>query len=445
MKKRQLSKGVVAMGLATTMIFASNGVHVKADDGVSMTVWIAKTFSDEADKQLEERIKSFAEIDDRVKEVKVETFAGSEGQSKWNAAIESGKLPDVTFLVAAPYANFTEMGLLEDLSDVLADIEQDLGALHPTVAQDMVAEDGSIYAIPVNNSATMLHYRTDYFAEAGLEAPPVTWEEMEETCAKLKEVNPDVYPFGHCISASDDSEAQNLWILRSFGGKLWDEEGNVAVNSPETIEAINYIVNLYNKGYIPPTTIEWDSSGNNKSFLAGESAMALNPTTLYNEIINGAMKDALGQCTAIAPIPLGESETWKEAGRSMLSVFKGVQDVELSKDLLRYVFDAEWYNEYVEMNYPVNVPVFENALEQDEWQSDDGLALVEQSQRESKSFGYPSDDSAVVRADASALQNFMFSKTLIRVISEGQSPEEAVEQFEEELNNLKTEMASQGK
>lgn len=446
-RHNELKKGL-AMGLSVLTVMTGilgNVSYVMAEDSGdrTMTVWIAKTFNENADKQMKERIESFAEYDDRVKEVKVETFAGSEGQPKWNAAIESGNYPDVSFLVAAPYANFSELGLLEDLSDVIKDIETNLGTLDSAVREDMTNADGEIFAVPISNSSTMLHYRTDYFEEAGITEVPTTWTELEETCKKLKEANPDVYPFGHCISASDDSESHNLWILRSFGGRLWDEEGNVVVNSPETLEAVNYIVNLYNEGYVPPTTIEWDSSGNNKSFLAGECAMAINPPTLYNSIINGEMKETLGDITAIAPIPQGENEAWKEPGRNMLSIFKGVDDVELSKDLIRYVFQPEWYNEFMEMNFPVNVPVFSDALEQDTWKDGDGALLVQQSVYENSSFGTPSTDSAVIRADASELQNFMFSKALIRIISEGQSPEDSIAQFETELNDLKAEMQNQ--
>lgn len=452
MRKKRNLKRVLAAGMASVAAFSAvacssgddaSGSGADSEGKRTMTVWIAKTFNDDADKQLEERIKSFAEVDDRVSSINVETFAGSEGQSRWNAAIESGNVPDVSFLVAAPYANFSEMGLLEDLSDVIGDIEEKLGDLYPAVREDMTTDSGEIYAVPISNSATMLHYRTDYFEEAGITTPPTTWEELEEVCEQLKEANPDIYPFGHCISSSDDSEAQNLWILRSFGGRLWDEKGNVSVNSPETYEAIDYIVGLYEAGYIPPATIEWDSSGNNRSFLTGESAIAINPATLYNEIINGEMKDTLGEVTAISPIPQGEYEAWKEPGRNMLSIFKGAPDVELSKDLIRYVFEPEWYNEYMEMNFPVNVPVFNDALQADMWKSGDGLALVEQAEYENKSFGYPSTDSAVIRADASSLQNFLFSKTLIKIISEGQSPEDAVAWLETELNELKSDMASQ--
>lgn len=466
MKKKNLFRKAIALCLtvSTVLTFAGCGSaegtnkeeaavtettetekteNSKAEKERVLTVWIAKTFNAAADEQLAARIQSFAEASDQVSEVKVETFAGSEGQSKWNTAIESGNVPDVSFLVAAPYANFSEMGLLEDVSDVISDIETKLGALYPSVREDMTTDDGKIYAVPISNSATMLHYRTDYFEKAGIAQAPKTWEELESVCAKLKEANPDVYPFGHCISASDDSEAQNLWILRSFGGRLWDKEGNVAVNSPETIQAINYIVGLYNAGYIPPTTIEWDSAGNNKSFLAGESAMAINPATLYNQITTGDMKDTLGVNTAISPLLQSENETWKEPGRNMLSIFKGVEDLALSKELIQYVFEPDWYNEYMAMNFPVNVPVFENALQDDQWKTGDGKSLVEQAEYENSSFGYPSTDAAIVRADASCLQNFMFSKTLIRVISEGSSPEDAVKQLESELNALKEEMKAQ--
>ncbi|HIU75591.1 MAG TPA: extracellular solute-binding protein, partial [Candidatus Pelethocola excrementipullorum] len=235
MKRKGLARRAVAVGVALSMIFtlsacgkgeqdksvsksASNSEAVKTGEGKVLTVWIGKTFNPDADDRLAERFKSFAEVDDRVSEVKVETFPGSEGQVKWNAAIESGNVPDVSFLVAAPYANFSEMGLLEDLSDVIGDIEKNLGSLYPAVKKDMTTSDGSIYGVPLCNASTMLHYRTDLFEKAGIAAPPTSWEEMEEVCEKLSKVCDDgVSPFGHVISASDDSESHNLWILRSFG------------------------------------------------------------------------------------------------------------------------------------------------------------------------------------------------------------------------------------
>ena len=437
--RRAMATGLVAV----TVVSGTPAAMVKAEtkEGVTMTVWAPKSFSSDADKRLEERIKSFADVDDRVAEVKVETFAGSEGQSKWSAAIESGNYPDVSFLVAAPYTNFSELGLLEDVSDVLADVEANVGALDPTMKEDMEDADGNIYALPLSVSATMLHYRTDYFEQAGIETPPTTWEELEEDCKKLQEAVPGVYPFGHAISASDDSESHNLWILRSFGGRLWDEDGNVAIDSPETLKAVEFIKNMYDAGYIPPTTIEWDSAGNNKSFLSGASAMVINLPTLYNEAINGDMKDTMGDVTSMAALPLGENETWKEPGRSVLAIFKGAPDVELSKDLLRYIYDEEWYSEYMDLNYPVNVPAYAKIQEEGIWNEGIGAQLVAQVANENRSFGYPCvDDSAVIRADASSLQNFMFSKMLIKVVTGQETPEDAIKGFAEELENLKEEM-----
>lgn len=439
------TKAYVVMGMAVMLgssLFLGGQTEAKEDTEVTLTAWIAKTFNPDADARLEERIKSFADVNDRVKEVKVETFPQSDGLVKWNAAIESGNVPDVSFIGSDVYNSFVELGVLKELDELVEKIEENSSPIMEGV-KDYLTINGHIYSVPLYSPANMLHYRTDIFEEAGISEAPQTWEEMEEICAILKEKT-DMYPLGLAISNCDDSETANQWILRSFGGRYWDEEGNVVVNSPETINAINYITNLYQQGYVPPTAVEWDSSGNNKTYMSGESAMVINVTTLYNSLLADDLIDTLGKNTSVCHSPLGDYEAWREPGTIMLSVFEDCKNLELSEELLLYVMDSDWYEEYMDMNYPVSVPVYEKTSEAEVWKSGLGKSLMDQctSAMENRSYGYPCTDSAVMRADAQAQKDFLFSKTLLKVILNGQTPEEAVGELEQQLNDLKNEIAN---
>lgn len=436
-------KKFISMIMASSILVTLFGgvQHASAEETVSMTVWIGKTFNPDADAYLEERIKSFAEVNPRIKEITVESFPGTDAMVKYSAAIESGDVPDVTFMSADVYNSFVALGVLTELDDVVETVENSYSPIVENVKNNLTI-GGHIYSIPLYNNANMLTYRTDIFDEAGIKEPPKTWKELKETCEVLMD-STDLYPFGHAISNSDDSETANQWILRSFGGRYWDEEGNVIVNSQETIDAINYVVDLYNSGYIPKSAVEWDSSGNNTSYLGEESAMVINLTTLYNSVTSGDYADTLGKNTAVCALPLGDYQTWKEPGTNMLSIFKDAKYPDLSKELLRFIIDAEWYTSYMDMMYPVSVPVYEESTQAGVWESELGQELVKQSTLENMYYGYPCNDVAVARADAQAQRDFLLSKTLLRVILNGESAEDSVAQLEQELISLKAEMEAQ--
>lgn len=57
----------------------------------------------------------------------------------------------------------------------------------PGVRYFYADSDGKMIGLPFNSSTPLLYYNKDAFAEAGLDAPPATWEEFEAMAPKLKE------------------------------------------------------------------------------------------------------------------------------------------------------------------------------------------------------------------------------------------------------------------
>ena len=64
--------------------------------------------------------------------------------------------------------------------------------------------DNKMYTLPLSKSTEVLYYNATFFAEYGL-TPPTTWDEMEELCARIKEIDPNCIPLGY------DSEAN--WFI----------------------------------------------------------------------------------------------------------------------------------------------------------------------------------------------------------------------------------------
>ncbi len=65
-------------------------------------------------------------------------------------------------------------------------------------------EAGTMYTLPMSKSTEALYYNKTFFEENNLTVP-TTWEEMEELCRKIKEIDPDCVPLGY------DSESN--WFI----------------------------------------------------------------------------------------------------------------------------------------------------------------------------------------------------------------------------------------
>ena len=64
--------------------------------------------------------------------------------------------------------------------------------------------DGKMYTMPFSKSTEVLYYNKTFFEEHDLKVP-TTWDEMEEVCAKIKEIDPESIPLGY------DSESN--WFI----------------------------------------------------------------------------------------------------------------------------------------------------------------------------------------------------------------------------------------
>lgn len=121
-------KKVAALGMAALMA-ASLGAcggsggskGGSGSDSKSLTVWIEKVFSDDANTAMEERIKSFAEENDV--NVNYEFISATDFVTKLNAAIEAGSnIPDITTGAVTKVVNYYPSNPYMDVSDLVDEI-----------------------------------------------------------------------------------------------------------------------------------------------------------------------------------------------------------------------------------------------------------------------------------------------------------------------------------
>lgn len=105
--------------------------------------------------------------------------------------------------------------------------------------------DGLMYTLPFSKSTEVLYYNKTFFEQHNLKVP-TTWDEMEETCKKIKEIDPSSIPLGY------DSEAN--WFItmcEQLNSPYTSANGEHFLFNNETNRAfVRRYRDWYQKGYL---------------------------------------------------------------------------------------------------------------------------------------------------------------------------------------------------
>jgi len=204
-------------------------------DKVKITFW--HVWAENNSDFIKNRVKEFNEMQDAI-EV---TALGDADETKQLTALAGGNSPDIALTFWNNVGPWADRGAIMPLDDFIARDKYDTGAFIPA-AMDRMSVNGKVYALPYTMSmANTLLYNKQMLADAGVEAPPATLEEMFEIAKKVtkKDANGDITAAGFIPNYP---WVDNVFWPIVFGGSFVDEQGNVTPDKPENIEAIAYQV-----------------------------------------------------------------------------------------------------------------------------------------------------------------------------------------------------------
>ena len=105
--------------------------------------------------------------------------------------------------------------------------------------------DGKMYTLPLSKSTEVLYYNKTFFEANGL-TPPKTWEEMEELCKKIKEIDPDCIPLGY-----DDESNWFITMCAQLGTPYTSATGeHFLFNTAENRAFVKEFRSWYEAGYV---------------------------------------------------------------------------------------------------------------------------------------------------------------------------------------------------
>ncbi len=258
------------------------------------------------------------------------------------ASITAGNPPDVIVQDINTVRQRAEAQQATNIQEYINSDSDVEGRFYPQL-WDTVLHAEDAYGLPFNTDTQVLFYNKDLFAEAGLdpEAPPATWEELEESASALEARDGDswerfgFYPLWNL--------GADVWALNADNGTSWfDEEENVTIYTPEKVAALEWILEWqdhYGQENINAHEAEF-GSGVADPFISGLVAMRGQNINYYTDLRENAPEDFN---FGVAPLPEFEegSGHWSWGGGFVLEIPYGAEHPEESYEFMKYLTSTE--------------------------------------------------------------------------------------------------------
>ncbi|MCR9239051.1 MAG: sugar ABC transporter substrate-binding protein [Alphaproteobacteria bacterium] len=245
-------------------------------------------------------------------------------------------------------------GWLVSLNDLPA--SYDIDDILPAIRGGLTV-DGELMAAPFYGESSMVMYRKDLMAKAGLEMPDApTWDFIAEAARAMTDKDNEIY--GACLRGKA-GWGENMAFLtamsNSFGAKWFDMDWNPQFTSDAWKETLTFYVNLLNDAG-PPGASNNGFNENLSLFQTGKCGMWIDATVAASFVTNpndSQVADQVG--FALAPdTGLGKRGNWLWAWS--LAIPAGTQKEEAAKKFVAWATSKE-YLELVASNEGwANVP-----------------------------------------------------------------------------------------
>ena len=349
--------------------------------------------------QYEEIAKKYMELHPEV-EIRIVPIEEAGISQRISTAVAANRLPDIIRMGIERVAAFAADGILDEdavVSTIQAIGEDDFRAGPLEMVTDPAT--GKYAAIPFDGWIQALWYREDVFTELGLTAP-ITWDDIDTACKALPGNDDLLYGIGLGTDPGQNYGHQ-VFEQVAISNNAWpfDAEGNVTMNTPEMIAALEFYTGLQECALPGPQY--W--RGAREAYEYGQSGMMFYSTYIMDDLVDGSgMEDGsmvqlayadLAARTGFAPSMEGPNGAATYGQLVALGIMKDADPV--AQDVVKFFMTGENYQDVLALAPFGKVPVLASAV--DEWKSS------------SDYFGnYPPETLEAIAAGYDTMQRWLF-------------------------------------
>ncbi|HEY3412609.1 MAG TPA: sugar ABC transporter substrate-binding protein [Armatimonadota bacterium] len=315
-----------------------------------ISLWIVDWNQDTKDL-LDKQILPAFEREHKV-DVRVQYLDWGHLDEKLTISFAGGVQPDVFQLGAEYVGSMAYRRQAMELDDLVKDWPE-TGDFIPS-AWSTVCADNHVYGVPYLSAPRALVYRKDLYRKAGLPFPPKTWAEWAKAGSILSEKNER----GSLTRAGINLSAGVNWT--TFITLLWQNGGDVltadgrhaAFNSPQGVEALQFLCDLYGKYNVCPREGIPSSSVSVPLFAAGQAAQEMNNQFAIKNVLKYAREFSIKDVAVdVAPARDATKKPVVTVWTDWLAISADTQKKDLSWALVKHLTRPDNLIKYNETQY----------------------------------------------------------------------------------------------
>ncbi|MGE5583055.1 MAG: ABC transporter substrate-binding protein [Bacillota bacterium] len=336
-----LRRLLIVLFIISMVVISATAFAAKTE--ITYMAWYNTTQSEAADIQ-----KTLDVFNASQNSIHVSLIAVSRAdyETKLNTMAAAKQLPDTCMMAEPMTIRYAAAGLLADVSDMYKSEEAPLKSLAFTYK-------GKTVAYSCANEVLVIYYNKKLFDAAKVPYPPAsadkawTWKEFVETAKKLtrdkngKTPNdPGFDPKNIVTYGADFNRLSWMWpiLAVSNGGGIMSSDGKkLLLGTPETIEALQAIADLYLVDKVAPSVGERGSMPSlDVTLLTGKVAMATSGQWEIGVSLKNSLKDGLEYGVGVLP-KMKKAVTYNTGGPFV--VFNSSKNLAAAKTFVKWMSD----------------------------------------------------------------------------------------------------------
>jgi len=302
---------------------------------IALTYWNFTSTDMPFEKEL---IQKFEDAHPNIR-IQLENVPVGEMHDKLLLAARSQSLPDVFQSIPEWTVDMATNNVAMDIGDQVGDVKD----IYVQPALEMAVWDGKLYGLPWRYGTSATFVNTKLFEEANVPLPTNwTWEEFVDVAKKLTQPEKGIYGFVVPGSKEDLGTSWNWFAFLFQNGGSMLKDGKAAFNSPEGVEALQFLYDLlHTHKVMPPGTASFTSKDVTDAFGSGKVAMFQNGPW-YIASVKTSYPDL--EFTAV-PLPT-KKNAGSSAGGTLMSVSSGTKHKEAAIAFVKFMTGEEIAREW---------------------------------------------------------------------------------------------------
>lgn len=336
-KNAGLPRRTVLTGMAAAGAAALMPRRIMAQEQITLRWWSPQS-SPEQLAAYKTQIANFEAAQPNVKVVFEKT--SDEGYApQLAAAFASGDVPNVvTHLPSFAVSNYWRNGLVEPFNDVIEMIGTE--KFYEGVNRIYEIDEGQYAGTSIGNSAAnVIWLRKDLMEKAGIEKNPRTWDELLSACEAMQ--GGGIYGAPLPYGRNSMTSLVFIGVIHQAGGMVFSPDLQVAIDSPETRDALEFYKAM--RQYCPPGATNYSWGESLTAFVSGACATGLYTGRVLTNVVNQNPSIADHITCDVYPTISEDVEPWTFNDFPSVFIPKQAQNMEATKQFATFLYDPEGY------------------------------------------------------------------------------------------------------